>query len=137
MECFQNDRSKTQYYVVILDRLQGHSRGLERALELWIRGPFTVSSKCNLDMVPAEMWYRNKQNVAHLCVFGVTAYTHISSDLHLLKLGPRATQLTLIGYFGAGSYKLLDQETDSMYSERNVCFEEVTANLTKRPQWVE
>jgi len=79
------------------------------------------------------MWYRNKQDIAHLCVFGIIAYTHISSDLHLLKLGPRATQLMMIGYFGARSYKLLDQEIDNMYSGRNVHFKERTANLTKGP----
>jgi len=28
-----------------------------------------------------------------------------------------------------GSYKLLDQETESMYSGQNICFEEGTANL--------
>jgi len=75
--------------------------------------------------------------VAHLCVFGATAYAHIFPDLYLSKLRPRVTQLTLIGYFGAGSYKLLDQETGSVYSGRNVRFEEGTANLTKGPQQVE
>ena len=39
-ECSRNDRSKTQYYVVILDRLQGRSRAW--ALESRIRGPLTV-----------------------------------------------------------------------------------------------
>ena len=42
MECSWNDRNKTQYYVVILDRLQGRSRALERAPESWIRGPLTL-----------------------------------------------------------------------------------------------
>ena len=93
-----------------------------------------VPSKHNPDMVSAEMWYRNKQDMTHLCVFGATVYVHISSDLHLLKLGPRVTQLMLIGYFGAKSYKLLDQEMGSVYSRRNVCFEEGTANLTKELQ---
>ena len=41
-ECSRNDGSKTQYYVVILDWLQGHSGALEWALESWIRGPLTV-----------------------------------------------------------------------------------------------
>jgi len=39
MECSRNDRSKTQYYIVILDRLQGRSRALERALGSQVRGP--------------------------------------------------------------------------------------------------
>jgi len=43
MECSQNDRSKTQYYIVILDQLQGRSGGLEWALELWIRGSLTFT----------------------------------------------------------------------------------------------
>jgi len=42
MECFWND-GETQYYVVILDRLQGHSRGLEQVPELRVRGPLTVN----------------------------------------------------------------------------------------------
>ena len=41
-ECSRNDGSKTQYYIVILDWLQGHSRGLEQAPESQIRGPLTV-----------------------------------------------------------------------------------------------
>jgi len=38
-ECSRNDGSKTQYYIVILDQLQGCSRGLEWAPESRIRGP--------------------------------------------------------------------------------------------------
>ena len=41
-ECSRNDGSKTQYYLVILDRLRGHSGGLERALESRVRGPLTT-----------------------------------------------------------------------------------------------
>ena len=41
-ECSRNDGSKTQYYIVILDRLQGRSGGLEWAPESWIRGFLTV-----------------------------------------------------------------------------------------------
>ena len=37
----RNDGSKAQYYVVILDRLQDRSGGLERAPESQIRGPLT------------------------------------------------------------------------------------------------
>ena len=42
-ECFWNDGSKTQYYIVILDWLQDCSGGLERALESRIRGPLTFT----------------------------------------------------------------------------------------------
>ena len=41
-ECSWNDGSKTQYYIVILDRLQDRSRGLEQAPESRIRGPLTT-----------------------------------------------------------------------------------------------
>jgi len=43
MECSWNDESKTKYYVVILDQLQGHSGGLVQALESRVRGPLTSS----------------------------------------------------------------------------------------------
>ena len=44
MECSWNDGSKTQYYIVILDQLQSHSRELVRALESRVRDPLTGSS---------------------------------------------------------------------------------------------
>jgi len=47
MEYSWNDGSKTQYYYVILDRLQGRSGGLERAPESRIRGPFTRADHRN------------------------------------------------------------------------------------------
>jgi len=46
MECSWNDGSKTQYYIVILDRLQGCSGELERAPESQIRGPLTDVQIC-------------------------------------------------------------------------------------------
>jgi len=41
MECSWNDGGKTKYYIVIFDQLQGHSGGLIRALESFVRGPLT------------------------------------------------------------------------------------------------
>ena len=43
MECSRNDRSKTQYYVVILDRLQGCSGALEQAPGSQVRSPLTFT----------------------------------------------------------------------------------------------
>ena len=40
-ECSWNDGSKTQYYIVILDRLLGRSGGLEWVPEWRVRGPLT------------------------------------------------------------------------------------------------
>jgi len=34
---------KFKYYIVIFDQLQGYSRGLIWALELYVRGPLTYS----------------------------------------------------------------------------------------------
>jgi len=60
MECSQNDGNKTQYYVVILDQLQSRSRGLERALELCVRGPLiVVLSGRSLYSFPSTVWYSN------------------------------------------------------------------------------
>ena len=75
------------------------------------------------------MWYGVKQDMAHLQVFGTIAYTHILLDFHLSKLGSRAIRLTFIRYFGIGSYKLLNWETDAVYSDQNMCFDEGPANL--------
>jgi len=44
--------------------------------------------------------------------------------------------LTFIGYFGIESYKLLDQETDAVYSGQNMCFDEGPSNLTVELQCV-
>jgi len=70
MECSQNDGSKTQYYVVILDWLQGRSGALERALELWIRGPLTFTSPprllCLEAMVPGLK--RVSKSVQQMCL---------------------------------------------------------------------
>jgi len=41
MECSWNDGSKTKYYIVIFDQLQGHSGGLIQAPESFVRGPLT------------------------------------------------------------------------------------------------
>jgi len=80
------------------------------------------------------MWYKTKQNITHIHVFSIIVYIHTFPDIYLSKLSPRATQLTLVSYFGSDSYKLLDYKIDSMYSKRNVSFEKRTANLTKSSQ---
>ena len=43
-ECSRNDGSKAQYYVVILDRLQDRSGGVERGPESRTRGPLTQAT---------------------------------------------------------------------------------------------
>jgi len=55
----------------------------------------------------------------------------IPVELRTSKLEPRATKLTLVGYFECKSYKLLNYATELVYSARNVIFEKGTMNFTK------
>ena len=70
IECSRNDRSKTQYYVVILDRLQGRSGALEWAPGLQVRGPliFTPPPRllCLEAMVPGLK--RVSKSVRRMCL---------------------------------------------------------------------
>jgi len=52
-----------------------------------------------------------------------------------LKL--RITKLTLVGYFGYGSYKLLNYAIESVYNIRNVIFEKDTMKFTTNTMCVE
>jgi len=62
-ECSQNDESKTQYYIVILDRLQGCSRALERAPESWIRGPLIVINEVQITKQHQEHNRGRQENI--------------------------------------------------------------------------
>jgi len=83
--------------------------------------------------IPAELWYGRRQDISHLRPFGTTAYAHIPLDLGLSKLSPRSTRVTLIGYFGHGSYKLLNRTTRAVFRSRDVIFEEGMTHLAKQP----
>jgi len=61
------------------------------------------------------------------------AYAYIPLDLGLSKLSPRSTRVTLIGYFGHGSYKLLNRMTEAIFRSRDVIFEEGMTHLAKQP----
>ena len=83
--------------------------------------------------IPAELWYGKRQDVSHLQPFGTTAYTHIPGDLNLSKLYPRLVKVSLLGYFGRESYKLLERSTGTVFKSRNVIFEEGSTHFTKQP----
>ena len=68
-------------------------------------------------------------DIAYLCVFSITTYTHILPDLHFSKLRSKTIQLIFIRYFGTESYKLLDQKTSIVYSGQNMDFDERPTNL--------
>ncbi|KAJ3552016.1 hypothetical protein NP233_g12967 [Leucocoprinus birnbaumii] len=99
-----------------------------------------IPSKRHPDVVPAERWYGKKQDVTHLRPFGATAYAHISPKTSTSKLAARATRLVMIGYFSRGSYKLLERDTGSIFSGRNIHFEEGDMNFARgleRVKWGE
>jgi len=83
MECSQNDRSKTQYYVVILDRLQGRSRGLERALESHVRGPLTI------DVLRHSEWQRHPGEADPDMAYRMleNAHRHIQAQPNTIPFG--------------------------------------------------
>jgi len=83
--------------------------------------------------IPAELWFRQRQNVSHLHPFGATAYTHIPSDLNLSKLFPQSVKVALLGYFGHDSYKLLEKNTGAVFRSHDVIFEEGTTHYAKQP----
>ncbi|KAJ3563743.1 hypothetical protein NP233_g8744 [Leucocoprinus birnbaumii] len=96
-----------------------------------------IPSKRHPDIVPAEKWYGRKQDITHLHPFGATAYTYVSPETSTSKLAARATRLTMIGYLSRGSYKLLERETGSIFSGRNIRFEEGETNFAKGPERIE
>ena len=83
-----------------------------------------ISLMRHLESIPTELWYGHRQDISHLRSFDTTAYAHIPLDLELSKLSPRLTRVTLIGYFGHRSYKLLNRITGAIFRSRNVIFEE-------------
>ena len=96
-----------------------------------------IPSRRHPDTIPAEMWFGKRQNVSHLRPFGSTAYAKIPTEIGISKLEPRVTKLTLVGYFGRGSYKLLNHATGTVYSGRNIIFEEGFTNYTEGAQRTE
>ena len=65
----KNDGSKAQYYVVILDRLQDCSGGLEQAPESRIRGPLTGKGEKRKYSQLLRKTVRNTENVLVACCY--------------------------------------------------------------------
>lgn len=86
-------------------------------------------------VTPFELWYGKKPDISHLRAFGCTAYARIPEDIVLGpggngKLADRSIKAVLIGYFGRGSYRLLDRTNGRIFRSRDVVFEEGRAHRT-------
>lgn len=79
---------------------------------------------------PYELFSNKRPDVSHLRAFGCVAYLKIPIIHTDGKLAPRSLKAILIGYYGRGSYRLLDRSTGQFYRSRDVVFEEGVANRT-------
>ena len=69
------------------------AEALSTAVYLQNRSP----TKSVLGMTPFEAWTGKRPNVAHLRIFGCTAYAHIPKD-ERQKLNSKARKCILLGY---------------------------------------
>jgi hypothetical protein len=73
---------------------------------------------------PEEAWTGNKPSVAHLRVFGCTAYAHVPKERRT-KLDSKTTKCIFLGYYeGSKAYRLYDPETKKVVKSRDVIFVE-------------
>ena len=80
-ECSWNDGSKTKYYLVIFDQLQGHSRGLIRAPESCVRGPLTFTPPSRLLRLEAMVpdLKRTLKSVQQICLGAAGCFQQYST----------------------------------------------------------
>jgi len=137
---YQQNGTAEHTMCTILDRACLAMAESGMVLKYWADAISTVVYVQNLipssqqpSTIPAELWFRQRQNVSHLHPFGATAYTHIPSDLNLSKLFPQSVKVALLGYFGHDSYKLLEKNTGAVFRSHDVIFEEGTTHYAKQP----
>lgn len=76
------------------------------------------------DKTPEEMWSGRKPNLAHLRVFGCTAFVHVPKGVGS-KLMSRTKRCIFLGYDTIDfSYRLLDIDKNCIIRSRNVVFDE-------------
>ena len=96
------------------------AEAIATACYLHNRSP-TVSVK---DMTPYQAWTGQKPDLAHIRVFGSTAYAHQPAEKRQ-KLDARAIKLKMIGYAPhSKGYKLWDSKTRRIHISRDVTFDE-------------
>ena len=110
------------------------------ALKYWTEVVLTVvyvqnfiSLSQNPENILGEIWTGCQQDVTHLRPFGATAYTHILSDLNLLRLFLRSVKVSLLGYYRHNGYKLLERSTGTIFKSHDVIFEKEETHYVKQP----
>lgn len=67
-----------------------------------------------------ELWARQKPNLAHIRIFGSTAYAHITKEFRK-KFGAKAKKYIFVGYQGnSKNYRLYDPNADKVIVSRDV-----------------
>ena len=124
----------------ILDAICSAMAKSRMPLKYWADAVSTVVYTQNLiplsrqpSTIPAELWSRRWQDIFYLWPFGTTAYAYIPGDLNLSKLFPWSVKVTLLGYFGHDSYKLLEKNTSTIFRSHNVIFEEGITYYARQP----
>lgn len=85
------------------------------------------------NVIPAESWTQQRQDISHLRPFGSVAYAHIPTEVSPSKLSPRSVKLVLVGYYDRTGYKLLDRSTGAAFKSRDVIFEESQPHYSTDP----
>ena len=84
-----------------------------------------IPSRRHPGRIPAESFSGDRQNVAHLRVFGAKCWAKIPTALSISKLDPRSTECRLLGYAsGKGNYKVQDIQSRRVFVSRDIVFEE-------------
>ena len=99
--------------------------------EYWAEAITTAVYLCNLTPTrsiregsPFEAWYRKRQNLAHLRVWGCVAYVRIPKETRR-KLDANVRKCAFVGYTATTKqYKLYDHVNKKVTLSRDVEFEE-------------
>ena len=94
------------------------AEALSTAVYLKNRSP----TSCFTGQTPYERWFNEKPTVAHLKVFGCTAYAHIP-DVQRKKLDKKSQKCVFIGYpEGCKGFKLFNPVKGTIFRSRDVIF---------------
>ena len=77
-----------------------------------------------LNSTPYEVWFKQKPSIAHLCVFGSTAYVHVPKAKRK-HLQSHTVKCIMVGYeAGTKAWLLWDPEKKTVTTSRDVIFDE-------------
>lgn len=93
-----------------------------------------VPTSRNPGTTPHESWTNEKPDVSHLRPFGCTVYAKIPDAINDGKLAPRSLKCILLGFYGFGAYRVMDQDSGKNFRSRDVVFEEGVGHRTVEAQ---